>query len=418
MSTGPPTHPALPTWADWSPVAIRRPWTVGVEEEVMLLEATLAPAWRAEEILAALPATLAARVSAETHACVLELKTEPHATVAHAAAELAALRQALDGIIALRGVCAGVAGTHPLALWTDTVVSSGGRYRRIEETMRGLCAREPTLALHVHVAVPAPDLAARALHGMRRDLPLLLALAANSPFWQARDTGLASTRIPIFSMFPRTGLPPCEPTYDGYVASVDSLVGAGAVPDASFIWWDARLQPRFGTVEVRIMDAQTRLGDVAALTALVQCLVYRHARGEPEAAPGPQALAENRFLAARDGIAARLITPAGAHAQPAVDRLARVLWECGPIALELGCERELAAVTELVHRPGHARQRATASRRGLHAVLAGLATEFSGTRQPGRPRCQSAAFSIAEATMTRLTTYNQTRMVNAAPSDP
>jgi carboxylate-amine ligase len=370
---------ALPHWAEWHTPP--RPWTVGLEEEVMLLEPTSGrPAGRSLDVLAALPPELAGHAFPETHACALELTTRPHGTVAGAAAELDALRRSLHSRLSRLGLRAGVAGTHPLAVWSEIDVTAVARYQEIHASMRELARREPTFALHVHVAVPEAEAAARALAGLREDLPLLLALSANSPYWQARDTGLASARIPLMSMFPRAGIPPPAAGYAEYVAAVDLLTASGAVRDPSFLWWDARLRPRLGTLEVRIMDAQTYVRETAALAALVQCLVRR--RAEVAAAPAltAEALAENRFLAARDGIAARLIRGSPARLQPAANRLARVLWDCVPIARELGCERELEDVATLVRRPGHARQRAIATRGGPAAVVARLADDLAPAR--------------------------------------
>jgi carboxylate-amine ligase len=372
-------HSALPRWAWWNPIGAERPWTVGVEEEVMLLEPR---GWtlvnRFDDVRAALPQRLAGRAAAETHACALELASNPHVTAADTAAELADLRRTLAGALAPLGLRAAVGGTHPSAQWNEIEVSSGPRYDRIRASMRALGRREPTFALHVHVAVPGGDAAVRALAGLRADLPLLLALSANSPYWQGRDTGLASARVPIFSMFPRVGIPRHFDTYRDYVAAVDTLVQAGAVPDPSFLWWDARLQPRLGTVEVRIMDGQARSDETAALAALVQCLVLRHAEGgRRRERLTPEALAENRFLASRDGIDACFVAEDPPHLRPAVERLGDLLEECRPIALALGCKNELEAVATLAGDPGHARQRAIGEAGGLIAVAAELSAAFS-----------------------------------------
>jgi carboxylate-amine ligase len=257
-------------------------------------------------------------------------------------------------------------------------VTAAARYEAIHASMRELARREPTFALHVHVGVPRGELAARALAGLREDLPLLLALSANSPYWQGRDSGLASARIPVLSTFPRVGIPPHASSYRAYVAAVELLTASGAVPDPSFLWWDARLRPQLGTLEVRIMDAQTRIRDTAALAALVQCLVRLHAEQEIAVpAVSAEALAENRFLAARDGIAARLIRDSPPRLQRAANRLARVLWDCTAIAEQLGCARELGDVSGLVARPGHARQRTTAALAGLDGVVDALAGGFA-----------------------------------------
>jgi glutamate---cysteine ligase / carboxylate-amine ligase len=383
---------SLPRWAWWNPVGAERPWTVGIEEEVMLLDPhDLTLANRVDDVLASLPADLPGQASAETHACAVELAGRPHARVAAAAADLAGLRRTLARTLGDLRLCAAVAGTHPFALWSDVEASTGPRYRRIRASMRELAHREPTFALHVHVAVPDGEAAVRALDGLRRDLPLLLALSANSPYWQGRDTGLASARTPIFSMFPRVGIARRFASYDAYVGAVDGLVAAGAVPDQSFLWWDARLRPHLGTVEVRIMDAQTQIADAAALAALVQCLVWLGAEGAlAEGAPAPEALAENRFLASRDGIAARFVEAGAPPMRPAVVRLGEVLEACRPIAARLGCGAELEAVAALAERPGHARQRSAAEDGGLVAVTSGLRAELGPAASRPRVGASSA----------------------------
>jgi carboxylate-amine ligase len=252
--------------------------------------------------------------------------------------------------------------------------------------MRELARREPTFALHVHVAVPDPDAAVRALDGVREELPLLLALSANSPYWQGRDSGLASARIPVFQAFPRTGTPRSFGTYEAYVEAVDVLIRCDAIPEPTFLWWDARLQPRLGTLEVRIMDAQTRVRDSAALAALVQCLVRREAlERTPEREPvAPEVLEENRFLAARDGMDANFVDPLAGRCVPVADKLAETLRSCAPHAERLRCRHELAAVRALAERPGAMRQRTLAGRpEGLPGVLRAMHGDFvSGLPEP------------------------------------
>lgn len=375
------------SWAEWSQAGAERPWTVGVEEEALILErTTCAPANRIGDVLVHLPADVAERAAPETHACVIELATRPHATVAGVATELAGLRRTLARALARHGLRAAVAGTHPFATWQDVQLSPGVRQQAIHASTRELARREPTCALHVHVAVPDGETAVRALAGLREDLPLLLALSANSPYWQGRDTGLASARTPIFSAFPRVGIPRHFESYADYVDAVDSLVAPASIPDPSHIWWDARLQPQLGTVEVRVMDAQSRLRDVAAIAALVQCLVRLHATSEPAGTRlSPEALDENRFLAARDGIGAWLIAPGRGRVEPAAARVVRLLLRCRPLARELGCSDELEAIGPLARMPGDVRQRAIGRREGLVGLTAALAAEYSGRRLARAP---------------------------------
>jgi carboxylate-amine ligase len=351
----------LPDWAEWNPAAAAAPWTVGVEEEVMLLDPRdWSLASRFDEVLPALSRAVAERASAETHGSALELASRPHPTPGAAAEELARLRAGLAADLEPLGLRAAVAGTHPFAQWSEVEVSSGDRYQSIYHTMRELARREPTFALHVHVAVPDAESAVRALRGMRVNVPLLLALSANSPFWQGRDTGLASARVPVFGTFPRVGIPRAFRSYAEYVEAIDVLLRCEAFPEPTFLWWDVRLQPKLGTIELRIMDAQTRSRDNAALAALVQCAVRLEAtEGYVAAAIAehPEVLDENRFLATRDGMRARFIDPEGERRLPAADILDGLLTACAPHAAELGCEAELAAVASLAAEPGDHRQR-------------------------------------------------------------
>jgi carboxylate-amine ligase len=373
-----------PTWAAWNEAGAATPWTIGLEEEVMLLDADWMPASRSDEVLGALSPEIARSARAETHGSALELATDPHLTVGSAAAQLAALRRGLTAELEPMGLRAAAGGTHPLARWEDTEVSPGARYQFLYSSLRELARREPTFALHVHVAVPDPETAVRALNGLREHLPVLLALSANSPFWQGRDSGLASARTPVFQTFPRTGLPRHFDGYADYVEAIDVLLRCDAIPEPTFLWWDARLQPRLGTVEVRIMDVQSRVDDTAAVAALVQCLVHREALGAGHAATPVEVLDENRFLAARDGIRAALVEPAAGRCVPVTERLDDLLAACAPHASELGCARELAFARRLARSPGAERQRAFAGGpEGLRGVLRGLAGEFaSARRQP------------------------------------
>ena len=370
----------LPVWARWNEAVAEHPWTVGIEEEIMLLDphSGWSVANRVDDVLRVLPAQVATHASAETHACVVELSTAPFPTVAAASAELAHLRQSLDG--ALRdnlGLRAAVAGTHPTVTRSEVALSAGVRYQHIGATMRTLALREPTMAQHVHVAVPDPATAVRALDGLRSDLPLLLALSANSPFWRGRDSGFASIRTPIFSMFPRVGIPRRFGDYTDYVSAVEPMLRSEAIPDPGFLWWDVRLRPRLGTVEVRIMDAQSRVADAAALAAIVQCLIHRHAHARGTSDIGPEVLAENRFLAARDGMLAQLIDHRTSAGRPAWDALMHLLDDCRPAAAQLGCASELERAAALARDPGATRQRRHADRAGLAALPALLGAEFA-----------------------------------------
>jgi carboxylate-amine ligase len=369
---------AYPLWARWDGDGDQR-YTLGVEEELMLLEPDhWSLAQSSDAVLAGLSDELAPHTSPETHAAVVEIATGVHADVSGVVAELAGLRQRLANEVDAMGLTVAVAGTHPLTVWGETEVSGAARYRDLGDSLRVLARREPTMAPHVHVGVPEPDDAIRVLNGLRQRIPVLLALSANSPFWQGRDSGFASARTVIFQAFPRSGLPPLVASYPDYVAAIDALIASGAVPDPSFFWWDVRLQPALGTVEVRVMDAQTTVGEVAPLVALIQSLARLALEGETSPAmPNAAVLAENRFLAARDGMDARLIDPIAQSLVPLRETLEGLLAECRPHAVALGCAGALDRVRWLAAATGADRQRAHAAEaEDLEDVVASLAGRF------------------------------------------
>jgi carboxylate-amine ligase len=373
---------ARPAWSEWGPGGPGLAWSVGIEEEVMLLDPVdWNLASEVDSVLAAAGNALSAHLSQETHGSAVELATDPHPTVPEAIAQLHDLRVSLRSTLRGCGLVGGTAGTHPFAEWRDIHVSGGPRQRQLHETMRELARREPTFALHVHVAIPDPEAATRAMNRMRAHLPLLLALSANSPFWQGRDSGLASARVPLFGAFPRSGIPREFASYDDLVQTTDLLIRCGAFPEPTFIWWDVRLQPRYGTLEVRIMDAQTRVSDTAALVALVQALVRVEAEEEGLAPSSlvhaPEVLEENRFLALRDGLEAQFLDPEKLTMVPAREALTRIVEAVAPVAADLGGGTALVAIEDLLHNPGPDRQRlAAAGPRGLISLVQDLTGHF------------------------------------------
>ena len=345
----------------------------------MLLEpADWSLAQSGDGVLARLSDELSPHTSPETHAAVVELATGIHPDVDGVVAELASLRNRLSRELDAMGLAVAAAGTHPSTVREETEVSGATRYRALDDSLRVLARREPTMALHVHVGVPAPEDAIRLLNGLRRNIPVLLALSANSPFWQGRDSGFASARTVIFQAFPRSGPPRLFADYADYVEAVDALITSGAITDPSFLWWDVRLQPSLGTVEVRVMDAQSRIREVAPLVALIQSLARLELEGETSSVePSAEVLAENRFLAARDGMDARLIDPAARCLIPVREMLDSLLAKCRPHAFALGCAGALDRVRPLATANGAERQRRfIAHNRRLDELVASLADQF------------------------------------------
>jgi glutamate---cysteine ligase / carboxylate-amine ligase len=380
-SAGHPRFLAETQWAEWNTAV--DPYSVGVEEEVMLLDPQKrwALAQRIEDVLEVLPPGLVGYVSAETHQAAIELRTDPHESVGAVIAQLRRLRVELVTLLGRMGLAAAAAGTHPLALWSETEVTSATRYQLIRRTMRDLTTREPTFALHVHIAVPDPERAIELYNRLRAHVPLLLALSGNSPFWRGRDAGFASTRTILFQAFPRTGMPRRYGSYSEWVETVDLQLRAGALPEPTFLWWDVRPQPRFGTVEVRVMDAQSRIAETATLVALAQSIArleLEEGYASEDLVSAEEVLAENRFLAARDGVDARLIDPTTESLRPVRDQLIELLESVRHHAAALGCLRQVERVAALAAAPGATRQRAhPTGEEELVRLVASLAGVFT-----------------------------------------
>jgi carboxylate-amine ligase len=354
---------------------------VGIEEEVMLLDpADWSLTQRADEVLSQAGGTLAGRCAAETHEAALELRTGPHRTVRDAIDEMRELRGLLVRDLSRLGLAAASAGTYPGPMSEPTKVSPSSRYQVIHRTMRGLARREPTFALHVHVGVPDAACATNLVNRLRAHLPLLLALSASSPFLRGQSTGLASNRTILFQGFPRTGIPRRFESYHDWVETVDLLLRSGAIPEPTFLWWDIRPQPRLGTVEIRIMDAQPRLATTAGLTALVQALArleLEQGYALPALLDAGEALAENRFIAARDATAGELIDPAHGTRVPIARLLDDLLTAARPHAEALDAHDELEEVRALVLTPEPQRQEELMAASGLPALVADLAARFA-----------------------------------------
>lgn len=346
-------------------------WTIGVEEELIVVDArTHALDHRGVEAIDAMGDVSAlGEAKPDTYSALVELASPVCRTAGEGVAALSALRARLRAA----GAVAIGAGIHPDGAFGDVVHVPEARYEAVVAQLGGLIRRTPTCALHVHVGIPGPEEAIRAVNGLREHLPLLQALAANSPFWFGRDSLLASARAQLFRAYPRAEIPRAFADYADYEASVAAVVAAGGLPDYTFLWWDVRPHPRLGTVEVRAMDSQSALWSAAGLAALVQCLARDAAQR-----PGPwaprEALMEASFAAARDGMAARL--PLDGAPAPVAEVASAALAIARPHARELGVERELAGIERIVAEGNGAdRQRAAFARGGMAAVLELLVAE-------------------------------------------
>ena len=276
------------------------PFRVGVEEELQLVDQgsyELTPI--AADVLAriGLPE---GRVGHEAYAAQIELRSPPCPDAGELRAALAENRTAA----AAAGATLMGTGLHPTDTWDDSEIVDDPRYDEVTESMRGLFGRTPEAALHIHVGMPDPETTIRVFNGMRRHLPVLIGLAANSPWWFGRDSGLASARWALVRSYPGRGIPPAFDSWDHYEDHLASVKAAGGPSDYTLVWWDIRPHPRFGTVEVRELDAQAALEDSVALAALTQALARREAEAPAAELPPAEAIAWSCFRAARDGFGA------------------------------------------------------------------------------------------------------------------
>jgi glutamate---cysteine ligase / carboxylate-amine ligase len=337
------------------------PYTVGVEEEFQLVDPgsrALVPA--VDGVLAAGEGTQL--ITSELSRSCIEMLSPVFASAADLARELPGLRREVRELARSRGVEIVAAGAHPFSEPTEQPLTGGDHNRRVEEEMGWVARTQAIYGLHVHVAVPDGDEAIRAVNALARHVPLLVALSANSPFWRGSDTRLASTRIKIFEMFPRSGLPPAFRDWEDFENHIETLIASGSIPDYSWCWWDARPHQKFGTVELRSPDVQTDASYTAALAALVQCLVVSADESIQE---NPLFIAENKWRAVRYGMDAGFYDfTAGKEVQ--ARSLARgLVEELRPVAQQLGCEEELCGVLEIVELgTGAELQRAALERSG------------------------------------------------------
>jgi carboxylate-amine ligase len=335
-------------------------FTIGIEEELMILDSeSLALANAIEAVLEEYGEN--DNVKPELLESVLEIATAPHPDTAAAGRELRKLRHDVAEAAGRRDLLIGSAGTHPFAMWEDQRVSSRPRYRELIAALRFVARQEIIFGLHVHVGVDDAEKAIHVANGMRVHIPILFALAANSPYWRADATGFASTRMPIFRAFPRVGIPPFYADWADYEARIRFMVEAGVMDDYTFLWYDVRPHPNFGTVEIRAMDAQTRVEHTLALTALIQAMVKELSdhfeAGKPLANYPYEMLDENKWLAARHGMAGELVDLPSRDRVTAKELATRLYERLREHAQDLGSAAELEAIEDILqHGNGAHRQ--------------------------------------------------------------
>ena len=334
------------------------PYTLGVEEEYMLLDAeTFDLVQHIDTVLAAVAGhELEPRINSELMQSVLEVATPVCHTPAGVRTQLTRIRGYVCELARGRALRVGSAGTHPFSLFERQRITAKDRYRALVDQLQYIARRELIFGMHVHVAVDDPEKAIQVVNGLIVHLPELVALSASSPFWRGEPTGLRSSRHMVFAAFPRSGPPPRFRDYADYAQVVNQLERTGCIQDYTHIWWDIRLHPRLGTVEIRICDAVTRLDDVVAITAYCQALVKHYAelvdRGEEIPSFHRILTTENKWLAARYGLSAPVMDlhTGRRNRLPVAALVRRTLKTLRGHARDLGSEEELAGIDEILRR--------------------------------------------------------------------
>lgn len=343
------------------------PLTIGVEEELLLVDEACGLVADGEGVLERIGAGHRKSVSTEIFATQIEMKTGVCLDAGQAAGELTEVRRA----VAAAGARLMGSGLYPGEGGEPALIEKA-RYESVKKDLASLLATPPC-GLHVHVGVPDPETAVAVANAMRHHLPLLAALTANSPFRDGEDTGLASARAAAVRAYPRFELPRAFRDYEDFLRVADQLIAAAGVADYTYIWWDVRPHPNLGTVEVRGMDVQPRPEANAAIAALIQALAAKEI--DRPGAPGltREAIEESYFQAERYGLEARLMVDEHTAA-PAAEVARGTLEEARLYAKDLGGEDALEEIERiLVDGNGAERQRRVHAEGGIEGLLRHLA---------------------------------------------
>lgn len=323
-------------------------FSIGIEEEYLLVDCSTRDLVREipDALFKAAQAALGGQVSREFLKAQIEVGTRVHANVAEAGRELRALRRAVADLAGQHGLAMLAASTHPFANWSAQQPTDADRYQALARDLAGVSRRMVICGMHVHVGIEDDELRIDLLNQARYFLPHLLVLSTSSPFAEGQDTGLKSYRLAAFQELPRTGLPNRFDSWEEYTRTVDVLVRAGVIEDASKIWWDLRPSARFATLELRVTDVCTRVEDAAAVAALYVSIVrmlYRIRRANQTWRTYPLfLLSENRWRAQRYGVDGTLFDFGKGALVPFRALVEELIGLVAEDAAALGCSAEVA----------------------------------------------------------------------------
>lgn len=357
----------------------RQPATLGVEEEYLLLDAGRAlPASLAGLVKAAAdlePVLARGEVAHELLQAQVEVATPVCTALDEAETHLVRLRQAVRRAARRSGCVAAASGAAPVATDTEVPVTPQQRYQAMRDQAARLVDEQLICGMHVHVAVPGRAAGAAALGRLRPWLPVLVALGANSPFWDAHDTGFASWRTVVFGRWPVSGAPPFVADGVDYEKRVEALLATGVIPDRRQLYWHARLSERYPTLEVRAPDVQIDVDSAVTLAGLIRGLVttclQEARRGVRPIDPPGSVLNASGWHAARHGLDDVLVDPRRGRPAPAADVVEVLFCHVAPALRALGDHDRIEAGLHriLARGTGAARQRRAARAGGLGALL-------------------------------------------------
>ncbi|QXC61840.1 glutamate--cysteine ligase [Aquihabitans sp. G128] len=344
--------------------------SLGIEVELELVDAeTGALASAATDLLAELgeghPQGEHPKAKHELFECTVEIITGICGTVADARADLEATLAEVRGAAEARGLALLCSGTHPFSAWSDQQVSPNPRYARLVEEMQWMARRLQIFGVHVHVGIRSPEKAISIANALAGYIPHFLALSASSPYWEGRDTGLASSRSKVFEGLPTAGLPAPIENWADFEQYMETLVSSAAISTVREVWWDIRPHPEFGTVELRMCDGIPTMSEICAVAALAQSLVAHldglDDRGFTLPRHKEWILRQNKWRAGRHGLDTDLIVDQQGRLEPARDAITALVEEVTPAAGRLGCTDELAHVGRMLEvGPSYERQRKVA----------------------------------------------------------
>src|SRR5215468_6891006 len=303
----------------------------GIEEEYFLVDAQtkLVTRHMPEAFLAAAKAATGGLAGGEFLQSQVEVMSSPHECIADARRELRFLRQTLAEVAAEHGLAILAAGTHPTALWSHSVQTPKERYDAVMNDLQMIGQRNMLCGMHVHVEVPDPDERVDVMCRILPYLPLFIALATSSPFWQSRATGLKGYRLAAYDELPRTGVPELFRRREEFDAYIDALTRAGLIEDSSYVWWALRPSLQHPTLELRAPDCCTFVEDSIAIAALYRCLAHRLVRNPllnaDMTAVSRAIVVENKWRAQRYGVKGTFACHEGRGAVTVAEMLEQVL---------------------------------------------------------------------------------------------